>query len=150
MPHGAGLVQQLGVGDVFLQRQHVHDVTGFLQQFRLAADLFTDLFLTAENHVQGLAGLLTDRLLIRQLAEIADGLASGFPGLLRRDGFPVNIQDAPCVLQSVSGLFHLLKFFNGLFQGHMLSLLVLIAAGICFKDPAIMLLRFILLLRAQR
>ena len=124
MPDSAGFVHQTGIGDIFIQGKHMHVIVIFLQELRPAEGFFIHLIPGGQDHGEHFTGGFADHLLIGELAEVADGLPAGAPGLLRRYGLPVHIEDILGMVEGIGGFFQPVQLCYSLFKRHRCILLI--------------------------
>ena len=118
MPDGGGFVRQFLVRDIFLHRQDVQVVVLLLQDLGPAEGDLISLVPVLQDGLQHLAGLRVHELLIGQLAQVGQRHPAAFPGILRRDGVPVRIEDALGMPQGIAGFLQLVEFFDRFVQCH--------------------------------
>ena len=117
VPYALGVVDQHGIGDVFLRRDTVNLVVAFAQNLYLPLCLGIQLIGVGFQIGKKLVILIVHQQIIGDLRHDLHGLAPSLPGVAGRGGGGVQIQNTQSVVICRLGLFQLLEGFSRLLYG---------------------------------
>ena len=117
VPYALGIVDQHGIGDIFLRRDTVNLVVAFAENLYLPLCLSVQLIGVGFQIGKKLVILIVHQQIIGDLRHDLHGLAPSLPGVAGGSGGSVQVQNTHGVAVRRLGLFQLLEGFSRLLYG---------------------------------